>query len=228
METIIQNIQRLQETKEAIKQALTNRGVSVSNSDTFYSYAEKIANIQAKVFAGVYIVDTKGNFYTSNEWDITNNDEAVGVAVIFYRKFIIDKSNTATDLRWAWDNNTSVSGATSYSGSYNTDKIIEQLGASRVPAANYCRSKSISMAGKTMYGYLPARAEWLEAYDNKKEVNACMSLIGGTEIAIDKYHWSSNQDAINTAWCVNWNNGDDKSYQKSGTLPYCRPFYSII
>ena len=63
METIIQNIQRLQETK----QALTNRGVSVSNSDTFYSYAEKIANIQAKVFAGVYIVDTKGNFYTSNE-----------------------------------------------------------------------------------------------------------------------------------------------------------------
>ena len=67
METIIQNIQRLQETKEAIKQALTNRGVSVSNSDTFYSYAEKIANIQAIVFAGVYIVDTKGNFYTSNE-----------------------------------------------------------------------------------------------------------------------------------------------------------------
>ncbi|MCS2426118.1 hypothetical protein [Parabacteroides goldsteinii] len=44
------------------------------------------------------------------------------------------------------------------------------------------------MAGKTMYGYLPAIAEWLEAYDNKKEVNACMSLIGGTEIAIDKYH----------------------------------------
>lgn len=67
METIIQNIQRLQETKEAIKQALTNKGVSVSNSDTFYSYAEKIANIQAKILAGVYIVDTKGNFYTSNE-----------------------------------------------------------------------------------------------------------------------------------------------------------------
>ena len=44
------------------------------------------------------------------------------------------------------------------------------------------------MAGKTMSGYLPSRAEWLEAYDNKKEVNACMSLIGGTEIATDKYH----------------------------------------
>lgn len=67
METIAQNIQRLQETKIAIKQAIANKGISISDSDTFHSYAEKIANIKNKIFGGIYIVDTKGGFYTRNE-----------------------------------------------------------------------------------------------------------------------------------------------------------------
>lgn len=76
METIIQNIQRLQETKEAIKQALTNRGVSVSNSDTFYSYAEKIAAISSEK-VNLNILDNIGNPVTEATVDIYYWDDKV-------------------------------------------------------------------------------------------------------------------------------------------------------
>lgn len=89
-----------------------------------------------------------------------------------------------------------------YDGNHNTDVIIDTLGTGNAPAAEYCRSKSISIEGKTVYGYIPAREEWDEAYDCKEEVNACISLIGGTAIATDIYHWSSKSRATNTMWCV--------------------------
>lgn len=63
METIAQNIQRLQETKIAIKQAIANKGISISDSDTFHSYAEKITSISSGKYETVNlnVLDTTGN-----------------------------------------------------------------------------------------------------------------------------------------------------------------------
>ena len=46
MGTITDKLNKLAETKSAIKTAIVNKGVAVSDSDTFASYASKIASIE--------------------------------------------------------------------------------------------------------------------------------------------------------------------------------------
>lgn len=45
MGTVVEKYQYLEGTKEAIKKAIKGKGVDVSDTDTFRSYAEKIQNI---------------------------------------------------------------------------------------------------------------------------------------------------------------------------------------
>lgn len=47
MGTIAEKLTYLNETKNAIKNAIVNKGVSVNDSDTFRSYADKISSIEA-------------------------------------------------------------------------------------------------------------------------------------------------------------------------------------
>ena len=47
MGTLVEKINYLKETKTAIKNAITAKGVSVSDTDTFRSYAGKIGEIQS-------------------------------------------------------------------------------------------------------------------------------------------------------------------------------------
>ena len=47
MGTIAEKLTYLNETKNAIKEAIVNKGVSVNDSDTFRSYADKISSIEA-------------------------------------------------------------------------------------------------------------------------------------------------------------------------------------
>ena len=49
MGTISDKLQKILSTKESIKQALLNKGVSITDSDTFYSYASKINEIQSTI-----------------------------------------------------------------------------------------------------------------------------------------------------------------------------------
>lgn len=63
MGTIAEQINYLAETKTAIKEALVAKGVSVGETDTFRSYAEKIGEIQS------------GGGDTITYWDITPNAE---------------------------------------------------------------------------------------------------------------------------------------------------------
>ncbi len=44
--SIIDKLQRLKNTKNAIKQALINKGVEVSDDDSFESYADKIDSLK--------------------------------------------------------------------------------------------------------------------------------------------------------------------------------------
>lgn len=62
MGTIADKLQKLLSTKEAIKQAIISKGVSVSDTDTFSSYASKIQQIEAG----------GGTSGGSEEWEITD------------------------------------------------------------------------------------------------------------------------------------------------------------
>lgn len=56
---IIENLEYLKETKEAIKEAIINKGVSVQDTDTFRSYAEKIDSIEPNNIEDLIITNPK-------------------------------------------------------------------------------------------------------------------------------------------------------------------------
>ena len=99
--------------------------------------------------------------------------------------------------------------------------------ASEQYAANYCRNYTFKNGA---VGYQPALGELFEAYQNKSEVDACMSLIGGKALydsSINNYwKWSSTQYDSNTAWVLDWNNGYLYNFSKdySNYNACARPF----
>ena len=241
MGTITDKLNKLAETKSAIKTAIVNKGVSISDTDTFASYANKIASISGggstptEGIYGVFIYDTNGNLTKPEEWNTANNDLAVGVAVIDENcAFVIDKERNPTRIWGGYG--TTISGIittsnaakakTNYAGETNTTKIINQLGSGNAPAADYCRSRSCTVNGTTLYGYLGALGEWQTAYDNKSSINSALSKIGGTAMATNDYHWTSTQSSSNDAWVLNWNYGYVGYYRKNNSY-YVRAFYHL-
>ena len=197
MGTITDKLNKLEETKSAIKTAIINKGVAVSDSDTFASYADKIASISGggstptEGIYGVFIYDTNGNLTKPEEWDTANNDLAVGVAVISDNcAFVIEKTVSYSDLKKWGGYGTKISEIVStgtesaakadYAGESNTTKIINQLGSGNAPAAEYCRGRSCTVNGTTLHGYLGSCGEWQTAYNNKSSINSALSKIGGT------------------------------------------------
>lgn len=94
-------------------------------------------------------------------------------------------------------------------------------------AANYCRQYSFKNDAE---GYLGALGEWYQAYQNKSEIDACMSLIGGDPLydsGINNYwKWSSTHYSADRAWGLVWYNGYlDSDYKNSSIINHCaRPF----
>lgn len=68
MSSITDKVDYLKATKEAIRTAITNKGVSVSQSDTFRSYAEKIIAIPSTgpVYEFATEADIKNLFVNNN------------------------------------------------------------------------------------------------------------------------------------------------------------------
>ena len=94
-------------------------------------------------------------------------------------------------------------------------------------AANYCRNYTFKNGRQ---GYQPALGELYEAYQNKSEVDACMSLIGGKALydsSISNYRkWSSTQYDSLSAWTLYWDYGNLTYYHKdySSRINCARPF----
>lgn len=173
---------------------------------------------------GVFILDTDGNLVKRSDWNTGNNSKAVGVAVLSDNcKFVISKQENASNITWG-GYGTTISGIVTttdttaakqdYSGKDNTEKIVTQLGGANAPAAAYCRNTSNLFPGNRQ-GYLGSLGEWQEAYNNKAEVDACMSLIGGTAIYTSAYHWTSTQYSSNGSWILRWSDGSVLNYFKS-------------
>lgn len=171
---------------------------------------------------GIFILDTDGNLIKRSEWNTGNNSKAVGVAVLSDNcKFVISKTQGSA-MTWG-GYGTTISGIVTttdantakkdYAGKDNTEKIVTQLGGSNAAAASYCRNTH-NLFPDGRQGYLGSLGEWQEAYNNKLEIDACMSLIGGTAIATDYYHWTSTQYSSDYAWVLAWSDGDVDNYYK--------------
>lgn len=164
---------------------------------------------------GIFILDTDGNLVKRADWNTGNNSKAVGVAVLSDNcKFVISPSENSSNISWGGYGTTisnivtTTDAATAkkdYLGSGNTDKIIAQLGSGNAPAAYNCRALLMFPDGRK--GYLGSLGEWQEAYNNKSEIDQCMSLIGGTAINTSYYHWTSTQYSSNGSWVLYWSDG---------------------
>ena len=188
------------------------------------------------IINGVYICDNTGALTDVGSWNTSNNSSAIGVAVISDNcSFVIEKTVSYSGMQWG-GYRTEISGIvttndksialTDYAGESNTTKIIDQLGSGNAPAADYCRSRSCTVNGTTLYGYLGALGEWQTAYDNKSSIDSALSKIGGTAMSTNYYHWTSTQYSSNHAWILNWNNGLVGGYNKTSSY-YVRAFYPL-
>ena len=170
---------------------------------------------------GIFILDTDGNLVKRADWNTGNNSKAVGVAVLSDNcKFVISTTENSSNIQWGGYGTTisnivtTTDAATAkkdYLGSGNTDKIIAQLGSGNAPAADYCRGVTFKHGKK---GYLGSLGEWQEAYNNKAEIDACMSLIGGTAINTSYYHWTSTQYSSGNSWVLYWSDGSVGYFNK--------------
>ena len=106
-----------------------------------------------------------------------------------------------------------------YNGESNTAIIAA---ASTMGAANECANYVFPNGNK---GYLPALGEWEVAFANKAQIDAAMSLIGGTAIK-EAYHWTSTQYSASRAWTRSWSGDYQGNYSKITRIPV-RAFTSL-
>lgn len=242
MGTITDKLNKLAETKSAIKTAIVNKGVAVSDSDTFASYANKIASIEGggstatEGIYGVFIYDTNGNLTKPEEWDTANNDLAVGVAVIDENcSFVIGKTQSNSGIAWSSTlYGTTVSGIVTTSDTYILEadyageansSIVRGLTSGETNAFNWAYGNTITVNGTTLYGYLGALGEWKTAYNNKSSIDSALSTIGGTAM-LTGWHWASTQGKSGNAWLLSWNNGSVTGLYKYKNN-YVRAFYHL-
>ena len=186
---------------------------------------------------GVYIIDTDNLLYPRANWDTANNANAMGVAVISDNcRFAISKVQGG-NMAWADTGNNDVlindivttedlnTAKLDYDGEGNTNKIIAQLGAEYAPAANYCKNTD-GLFPDGRQGHLPSLGEWNEAYNNKAEIDACMSLIGGEAINTYYNHWTSTQYMAENSWILYWSDGNVFNNHKR-TTNSVRAFLSL-
>ena len=188
---------------------------------------------------GVFIQDIDGKLWTSKEWN-QGKSRANGVAVLSSSHpnggFVIAPTQVdySEGRKWSKDGaQDSVSGVTTttnpsvaikdYKGIRNSSAIVSKYGAGTDYAAGWCNNYTFKNGKK---GYLGSCGEWQEAYNNKAEIDACMSLIGADAIETGDSHWTSTQYDISYAWRLNWPDGIIGSSYKD-TLYQVRAFSEL-
>lgn len=178
---------------------------------------------------GVYIESVDGDLYTKDQWiALLSKPESNGVCAVSGGHIFTIESTDESSVLLAWKNgeyilvdnvlttSTESTAKKDFNGNSNTGFIVSQLGSNKVPAATYCQNYTFPNGSK---GYLPSYGEWQEAYNNKTEIDACISLIGGTAIETSSYYWSSTQHSNLNAWGFSWSDGTAKGRDKSSSYP---------
>lgn len=166
---------------------------------------------------GIYILDTDNSLITRSNWSIENNNKAVGVVVLLSKcQFVIAPTDSSSTQIWSKGGAQDVvpgvttttepvmARTTDYRGAQNSSAIVAQYGDTSDYAAGWCQNFLFKNGER---GYLGSCSEWQEAYNNKAEIDTCMSLIGGTAIATD-YYWTSTQCNSSSSWSMHWNKSD--------------------
>ena len=166
---------------------------------------------------GIYILDTDNSLITRSNWSIENNNKAVGVVVLLSKcQFVIAPTDSSSTQIWSKGGAQDVvpgvttttepvmARTTDYRGAQNSSAIVAQYGDTSDYAAGWCQNFLFKNGER---GYLGSRSEWQEAYNNKAEIDTCMSLIGGTAIVTD-YYWTSTQCNSSSSWSMHWNKSD--------------------
>ena len=165
---------------------------------------------------GVYVFTKTGEFVVPDSWDIQQNNNVIGVALITENtKALIALTDVGKKTCWGPDGlvsgivktemNSSNSkpgvAASDYNGFSNTDQFM----ASLLPSDN----TAISMAANYVFpngdkGYLPALGELIDAYSNIEEINKLLEKVGGEQIITgtnDDWYWTSSQHYLEyRAW----------------------------
>lgn len=166
---------------------------------------------------GIYILDTDNSLITRSNWSIENNNKAVGVVVLLSKcQFVIAPTDSSSTQIWSKGGAQDVvpgvttttepvmARTTDYRGAQNSSAIVAQYGDTSDYAAGWCQSFLFKNGER---GYLGSCSEWQEAYNNKAEIDTCMSLIGGTAIATE-YYWTSTQCNSSSSWSMHWTKSD--------------------
>ena len=239
MGTITDKLNKLAETKSAIKTAIVNKGVSISDSDTFASYADKISSISGgggtptEGIYGVFIYDTNGNLTKPEEWDTANNDLAVGVAVIDENcSFVVGSKNEqkvwSDLLKGVYVEGIPTFEADRFLYSYydgeTYSSIVRGLTSGEDNAFNWAYNNTITVNGTTLYGYIGALGEWQTVLNNKAAVDNALNKIGGGSIDSSDY-WTSCQANLNAAHYVQ--NASSFGYYPKSAIKRCKPFFHL-
>ena len=210
--------------------------VTVSESSITASKQTRTVTVTyaAIITNGVYICDNTGNLTTVESWNTANNSSAIGVAVVSDNcSFVIDKTvsysyweRSGTEISGIVTTTDKSAAKIDYAGESNTTKIINQLGSGNAPAAEYCRGRSCTVNGTTLYGYLGALGEWQTAYNNKSSIDSALSKIGGTAMKTGNYHLTSTQYSSSDAWTLSWKDGSVYNNYKN-TSYNVRAFYPL-
>lgn len=192
----------------------------------------------SKIPNGVYICDNTGALTAVKSWNTSNNSSAIGVAVISDKcRFVIGKTQNNSGTEWSKKlYGEIVSGITTteekstaktdYDGKSDSYTIVN-LTKGETNAFNWANSKTITVKGRTLYGYIGAVGEWQQAYNNKSAVDSALSKIGGTAMDTSDRYWASTQALGASAWYLKWSDGEVYHTFKSGYDHYARAFYPL-
>ena len=189
----------------------------------------------SKIPNGVYICDNTGALTAVGSWNTSNNSSAIGVAVISDKcRFVIHKTQKNDSIIWASKINTIISGVTTteeestartdYKGKSNSYAIVNST-KGETNAFNWANSFTITVKGRTLYGYIGAVGEWQQAYNNMSAIDKALSKIGGTAMTASIY-WTSTQRGGPSGWYLNWNDGKVFHTFKNDKL-CARAFYQL-
>ena len=184
---------------------------------------------------GVYIQHIDGSLYTESEWTSAGyaNNTANGVAVVSDEcSFVVAKENASSStLAWGGDGiliegvlskSSSSEAIKDYQGKDNTEKIVQQLGASGGKAANACATY-IFPNGKR--GYLPALGELKLMFDNITTISSVMTQIGG---ALQNGNYGSSTQAGATNYWTLFLSSGSMSYTSKNNACYVRAFTTLF
>lgn len=189
---------------------------------------------------GIYVyADSK--LFTLEEWDINNNNKAVGVAIVNKshpdRGFIISPNKDILGVKWSRENET-VNGVSTctdlttarfnYSGFSDTEHILSSYPSATDIAAYYCR-KEIFLNKKN--GYLGSFGEWNLVRLNLDKINNTLLVIDGYKLFDQQYYDSyltSTQYSRVQVWSIKNNQYDYSEYSgKTSIFNMVRPFCKL-